>query len=204
MSDVAGSGGYWIAMNADKIVAQPQTLTGSIGVVAGKFNLAKFLDKLGIAAEQITFGKRADMFSLFRSFTEEERRLLKSEILGVYDHFLTKVSAGRHLTKEDVNDIGRGRVWTGHQAKELGLIDELGGLSKAVDITKTLIGTSPEEEIKLDVWPKKQPLFSSVLQRRLIRSTTVWDSGFQQIEKIFQLVQNDRVLALMPFWDAPK
>ncbi len=204
MSDVAGSGGYWIAMNANKIVAQPQTLTGSIGVVSGKFNMAELFDKLGITAERIAFGKRADMFTPFRSLTEEERSLLKTEILWIYDKFITKVSEGRNLNKEDVDKIGRGRVWTGQQAKELGLIDEIGGLSKAIELVKKLINVPPEEDVRLDVWPKKQSFFNSMFQRRLIRSQSDLESKFKQMMQAFQLLQNERTLALMPFWEAPK
>jgi len=203
MSDVAGSGGYWIAMNADKIVAQPQTLTGSIGVVAGKFNMAKLFDKLGITAERIALGKRADMFTSFRSLTEEERSLLKTEILWIYDKFITKVSVGRNLKKEDVDKIGQGRIWTGQQAKNLGLIDEVGGLAKAVELVKELINVPPGEDVNL-TYGQKQPLFNSIFQRRLIRSQSDLEYKLEQIKQVFQLLQDERTLALMPFWDAPK
>ncbi len=204
MSDVAGSGGYWIAMNANKIVAQPQTITGSIGVISGKFNLAKLLDKLGITAERIALGKRADMFTPFRSLTEEERTLLKTEILWIYDKFITKVSEGRNLNKEDVDKIGRGRVWTGHQAKELGLIDEIGGLTKAIELVKELINVPPGEDVKLDIWPKKQSFFNTMFQRRLIQSRSDLESRLKQMMQVFQLLQDERTLALMPFWKALK
>jgi len=204
MSDLAGSGGYWIAMNANKIVAQPQTLTGSIGVVSGKFNLVKLLDKLGITTERIALGKRADMFTPFRSLTEEERSLLKTEILWIYDKFITKVSEGRNLSKEDVDKIGRGRVWTGQQAKELGLIDEIGGLAKAIELVKELINVPPGEEVKLDVWPKKQSFFNTMFQRRLIQSPSDLEYKLKELMQTFQLLQDERTLALMPFWDTPK
>ena len=204
MSDVAGSGGYWIAMNANKIVAQPQTLTGSIGVISGKFNMSKLFDKLGITAERIALGKRADMFTSFRSLTEEERTLLKTEILWIYDQFITKVSIGRNLEKEDVNKIGRGRIWTGQQAKKLGLIDELGGLTKAIELVKELINVPKGEEVRLDVWPKKQPFFTGIFQRRFIRSQSPIEVKLKRMMQTFQLLQNERTLALMPFWEAPK
>lgn len=204
MSDVAGSGGYWIAMNADKIVAQPQTLTGSIGVVSGKFNVSKLFDKLGITSERIVFGKRADMFTSFRGLTEEERSLLKTEILWIYDKFITQVSLGRNLKKEEVDKIGRGRIWTGQQAKDLGLIDEIGGLDKAIELVKELINVPPGENVKLDVWPKKQPLFTSMFQRRLINSQSDFEAQLDQILQVFQLLQDERTLTLMPFWEAPK
>lgn len=204
MSDVAGSGGYWIAMNASKIVAQPQTLTGSIGVVAGKFNMAELFEKIGVTAERIAFGKRADMFSIFRGLSPEEKALLKKEITWIYDKFITKVSEGRDLDKAAVDKIGKGRVWTGAQAKELGLIDELGGLDKAIEIVKELAGIPSEEDVKLDVWPKKPSFFQVAFQRRLIESRPDWQNQLRKIEHAFRLLVDERTLILMPFWNAPK
>ena len=208
MSDVAGSGGYWIAMNANKIVAQPQTLTGSIGVVAGKFNMEKLFDKLGITAEKIALGKRADMFTSFRGLTEEERALLKTEILWIYDQFINKVAEGRNLDKEAVDEMGRGRVWTGQQAKNLGLIDEIGGVDKAIELVRELIDVPIEESVKIEIWPKRQPLLNTLFQRRLIRSTSELESELESQLKsallVFRLLQNERTLTLMPFWEAPK
>ena len=166
--------------------------------------MAKLFDKLGITAERIALGKRADMFTSFRSLTEEERSLLKTEILWIYDKFITKVSVGRNLKKEDVDKIGRGRVWTGQQAKDLGLIDEIGGLAKAIELVKELINVPPGEDVKLDVWPKKQPFFNSMFQRRLIKSQSDLEYKFNQMLQAFQLLQKERTLTLMPFWEAPK
>ena len=140
MSDLAGSGGYWIAMDAHKIVAQPQTLTGSIGVIAGKFSLAKLYEKLGITADKMTMGKRADMFSTFRPFSPAEKSFLMDQILWTYDRFITKAAEGRNLTREEVAKIAKGRVWTGRQAKEIKLVDELGGLTMAIGQAKKLAG----------------------------------------------------------------
>ena len=159
MSDVAGSGGYWIAMAAHKIIAQPQTLTGSIGVLSGKFNLEKLLAKIGVTAETVRFGPRSDIFSPFRPWTAEERRLMKKQILWIYDQFLTKVAEGRKMTKEDVEKIGKGRVWTGNQAQSLGLIDDLGGLSTAIDAAKGLAGIAKGEDVRLEIWPKMRGSF---------------------------------------------
>ena len=105
MSDVAGSGGYWIAMSATKIVAEPQTLTGSIGVLAGKFSIDGLLAKLGVTADRLVFGEKADIFSPFRPFTADERKILKNEILWTYGQFLTRAAEGRGLTR----DAGRRR-----------------------------------------------------------------------------------------------
>ncbi|MGZ5454760.1 MAG: signal peptide peptidase SppA, partial [Candidatus Aminicenantales bacterium] len=122
MSDVAGSGGYWIAMPATKIVAEPQTLTGSIGVLAGKFSIDGLLTKLGVTTERLVFGEKADAFSPFRPFTDEERKLLKGELLWIYEQFLTRAAEGRGLTRDAVDAVGKGRIWTGRQAKDLKLV----------------------------------------------------------------------------------
>ena len=204
MSDVAGSGGYWVAMNADRIVAQPQTLTGSIGVVSGKFNMSGLFDKLGITSERIVFGKMADIFTPFRSLTPEERALLKKQILWIYDEFTTKVAEGRGLQKNEVDKIGKGRVWTGQQAKELGLVDEIGGLSKAIELAKELIQTPSGESVRLEVWPKKTSFFESIFRRKLVGSKAQWEFKLQKLVDIFELLQNEKTLALMPFWQSPK
>ncbi|MBM3285050.1 MAG: signal peptide peptidase SppA, partial [Candidatus Aminicenantes bacterium] len=169
MSDLAGSGGYWISMAAHKIVAQPETLTGSIGVLSGKVNMAAFYRKIGITAEKLTFGEKADLFTTFRGLTEEEKVFLKKEILWVYDRFLTKVAEGRNLAREEVDKIGRGRVWTGNQAKEIHLVDEVGGLTRAIELAKNLAGIPADEEVKLVVWPKKISLFAALFGRRETR-----------------------------------
>ncbi|MGD2295240.1 MAG: signal peptide peptidase SppA [Candidatus Aminicenantes bacterium] len=204
MSDVAGSGGYWVAMNAHRIVAQPQTLTGSIGVVAGKFNMAELFSKLGVTAEKVAFGKRADMFTFFRGLTQEERTLLKNEILWIYDKFITKVARGRNLDKDQVNEIGNGRVWTGQQAKMLGLVDETGGLSKAIELVKELAEIPEDEDVKLVVWPKKPSFFETVFRRRRIAWQPGRESRLKRFIQVFELLQDERTLALMPFWEAPK
>jgi len=143
MSDVAGSGGYWIAMAATRIVAQPQTLTGSIGVLAGKFSIDGLLGKLGITSEKLVFGEKADIFSPFRPFTPDERKVLKEEILWTYEQFLAKAAEGRGLTRDEVDAVGKGRIWTGRQAKDLKLVDELGGLTMALGLAKKEAVSTP-------------------------------------------------------------
>ena len=165
MSDMAGSGGYWVAMGANKIVAQPQTLTGSIGVLSGKFDISGLAEKLGITSEKIALGKRADLFSPFRPLSPEERALFRKQILWIYERFLAQAAEGRNMTPEAVDRVGKGRVWTGRQAKELGLVDELGGLPKAIETAKELAGLSREEEVRLVVWPKRTSFFRSLFGR---------------------------------------
>lgn len=200
MSDMAGSGGYWVSMAADKIVAQPQTLTGSIGVLAGKFNMSELYEKLGITAERLVYGEKADMFSTFRSLTPEERAQLKKEIVWIYEKFLAKAAEGRNLSVEEVNRIGRGRVWTGQQAKELGLVDELGGLPRAIVLAKELAGLPAEEEVKLVVWPKKMSFFDMLLGERAARVKLNLNPLLERWLSTFKLLEKERAWALMPFW----
>jgi protease-4 len=204
MSDVAGSGGYWISMAAHKIVAQPQTLTGSIGVLAGKFDLSALYEKLGLTSEKIAYGKEADIFSTFRPFSPEEKKIMKDEILWTYDQFLTKVAEGRNMTKAEVNAVGRGRVWTGAQARDLKLVDELGGLTKAVELAKGLAGIAREEEVRLVVWPKKRNFWESLLGRRVPESVLDMRPGLKQAALALRLMERTRVWAVMPFWSGPE
>lgn len=204
MSDLAGSGGYWVAMNANKIVAQPQTLTGSIGVIFGKFNFIKLYDKLGITSEKLTYGKRADLFSTFRKLTPEERKLLKKEILWSYDQFVTKAAEGRKMTREEIDRIGKGRVWTGSQAKELGLVDEIGGLSKAVELAKELAGIPNKDAVKFVVWPKKISLFESFMGKGLIKMKLDLNPRLEKMLSTLKYLDKERLLAIMPFWIVPE
>jgi protease-4 len=204
MSDVAGSGGYWVSMAANKIVAQPQTLTGSIGVIFGKFNLAAFYKKLGISYEKLTYGEKADIYSSFRNLTPEERKLIKKEILWIYDQFLTKVADGRDMTKEEVDKIGKGRVWTGNQAKDLGLVDEIGGLSKAIDLAKELAGIPAEEEVKLIIWPKKVSFWQSLFGKMGAKTDLIAYRNLEKTISLLKLLERNNVWALMPLGIEPE
>ena len=137
MSDVAASGGYYIACNANKIVAEPSTITGSIGVFMGKPVVKGLYDWLGVTNEYVMRGKNAGIFRETEKWTPEEREKMVQQTNSIYfDNFVPKVSKGRNKTTEEVNTLGQGRVWTGTQAKERGLIDEFGGLEKAISIAK--------------------------------------------------------------------
>ncbi len=200
MSDLAGSGGYWVAMSAHKIVAQPQTWTGSIGVYFGRPNLIKFYEKLGITSERFTFGDKADIFSTFRRWTSEERQIIKTEIEWLYDQFLTKVAEGRNMTKEEVDEIGKGRVWTGNQALNLGLVDELGGLSRAIELAKELAGIPADEQVQLVVQPKKISFFDMIFGRKFIKTNLDLNPHLENTLSTLRLLENERVWAIMPFW----
>jgi protease-4 len=154
MSDVAASGGYYISATASKIVAQPSTITGSIGVYAGKPVLKGFYDWIGVNNEYVLRGKQAGMFRETEPFNADERAKFESMLKSFYyDDFLPKVARGRGREVEYVDSIGQGRVWTGTQAKERGLVDEFGGLDKAVEIAKGLANIPADKGVRRVVFP---------------------------------------------------
>jgi protease-4 len=159
MSDLAASGGYYIALGGDAIVAQPGTLTGSIGVYTGKFVTTGTLDKLGANIEATSSGKHAEIYSPDRRFTPEERKKIEESMQNVYDQFIERTAAARHMAPEKVDEIAQGRVWTGEQAKQLGLVDELGGLYKAIDIAKQRAKIPTDEEVDLVVYPPHRSFY---------------------------------------------
>ena len=154
MSDVAGSGGYYIAMAAGTIVAQPATITGSIGVFGGKFNLKGLYNKLGLTKEVVTRGKNANIYSDYGSFTPTERERVEKLMKTVYEDFVRKAAEGRGKTKEEIHEIAQGRVWTGKQAKNIGLVDVLGGLDTALSLAKANAGLRDDDEVQIFVLPK--------------------------------------------------
>ena len=159
MSDLAASGGYYMAAAGDVIVAQPGTLTGSIGVYTGKFVTGGTFDKLGANIESVTRGRFADMYSPDRRFTDDEREKVLESMQATYDHFVERVADSRHLPPEKVDAVGQGRVWTGRQAREIGLVDELGGLMTAVAAAKQRAKIPADEEVELDVYPRTRGFF---------------------------------------------
>jgi protease-4 len=157
-SDVAASGGYYAACGVDAIVAEPTTLTGSIGVFVLRPIVGGLLEKLGIGVASLTRGAHADLLLSTQPLKPETRALVRSEVQAVYDLFVSRVAEGRKLPAERVDEIGRGRVWTGAQAREVGLVDELGGLHTAVMKAKERVGLRPEADVILVTFPAPQPL----------------------------------------------
>jgi len=151
MSDVAASGGYYIAAGATKIFALEDTLTGSIGVVGGKLAIAGALDKFGVKTYPIGRGKRATMFASLGAWSPDERAAVQKSMESVYEVFVSRVAAGRGKTAEEIKPIAQGHVWTGARAKELGLVDELGGLDAAIASARELAGV--DATAALEVYP---------------------------------------------------
>jgi len=148
--DVAASGGYYIACPADLIVAQPNTITGSIGIFGMIPNMGELLnDKLGITTDVVKTNKNSDLISLSRPMTEFEREMMQQYIEEGYDLFITHVADGRNMTKEQVDEIGEGRVWSGENAKEIGLVDEFGGLQRAIELAAEIEGLENYRTVQL-------------------------------------------------------
>ena len=162
MSDAAASGGYWVAMASHAIVAQPGTLTGSIGIFAGKIVTGGTLEKLGARIEGVSNGRLAEMGSPVRPFNEAERAKLTEQLQAYYDQFVERVAEARRSTPEQIDAIAQGRVWTGRQAKELGLVDELGGLDHAVALAKQRAKIPAASEVELVVYPPRKSFYELV------------------------------------------
>jgi protease IV len=164
MSDVAASGGYYISTGANKIVAEPSTITGSIGVFAGKPVLKGFYDWLGISNEYILRGKQAGIFRESEKFTPEERAKFEEFVKHTYyEDFVPKVAKGRNKTPEYVDSVAQGRVWTGAQGKERGLVDEFGGLDRAVEVAKDLAKIPKDKGVQRVILPYPRTLLQELL-----------------------------------------
>ena len=159
MSDLGASGGYYLAMGADAIVAQPATLTGSIGVVAGKIATGRTYEKLGVTIEPVSAGRFAELYSPVTRFSDDERAKMQEQIDAIYEQFLTKAAEGRGTTRDAIHAVAQGRVWTGRQAKEHGLVDELGGLGHAIALAKERVGIDADDEVELVIYPRPKSLF---------------------------------------------
>jgi protease-4 len=158
MGDVAASGGYYLAAAADRVLAEPGTLTGSIGVVGGKLHSDGLLERLGVGTDAVERGARAGLLSVTRGFSPEERSLVRREMEALYGSFVERVAEGRGLPRRTVEKLGGGRVWSGLRAREFGLVDAFGGPVEALREVRRLAGLSPEERIVLEVHPRRPRL----------------------------------------------
>ena len=166
MGDVAASGGYYIAMGSDAIVAQPGTITGSIGVFSGKFSLRGLYEKIGVSKEILTRGRHAALFSEYQPWTQEERERIHSLMASFYEEFVRKAAEGRRKSFDDIDQIAQGRVWTGTDALRLGLVDRLGGLDTAVALAKERAKIGKEQQVQLVVLPERKGFLDSLLERQ--------------------------------------
>lgn len=215
MGDVAASGGYYIACNANRIIAEPSTITGSIGIFAGKPVMKGFYDWLGISNEYILRGKNAGMFRETEQFSPDERAKFEDIISrAYYDQFVPKVAKGRNKSPEDVNAIGQGRVWMGSQAKENGLVDEFGGLERAIAVAKQLANLPADKDVRRVILPYPRTFFERLFNQesddeaarlKLQQQRAVFEALPEDMRRAFQyaamldkMKQGD-ALAIMPY-----
>ena len=213
MSDVAASGGYYISASAGKIVAQPSTITGSIGVVAGKPVMRGFYDWLGISNEYVLRGKQAGMFRETEKFSDSERAKFEDWIKTTYyGDFVPKVARGRNKDAQYIDSVGQGRVWTGAQAKERGLVDEFGGLDRAVEVAKQLAKIPADKGVERVILPYPQTFLQELLsgagsdahteieQRRALMAALPEDArrAFRYMA-LMDKMKNGESMLLMPF-----
>ena len=164
MSDLAASGGYYVSMPGQVIVAQPGTLTGSIGIYTGKVALGGTLEKLGVNHDKVVSGANGDIYSPFERFTEPQRARIDAVIGDFYKDFVAKAAESRKTTPEKIDAVAQGRVWTGQQAKEVGLVDELGGLDVAIRIAKERAKIDADEDVELVIYPPRRSFYQALTE----------------------------------------
>jgi protease-4 len=207
MSDLAASGGYYIAMPGQVIVAQPGTLTGSIGIYTGKIAIGGTLDKVGVTTETVTSGANADIYSPFKTFSPAQRARVQDYMQGFYDGFVEKAAESRRTTPEKIDAVAQGRVWTGQQAREHGLVDALGGLSTAVRIAKERAGIDANEDVELVIYPARRSIYEALTEQFGAGRMNAWsvlasDAEQRAIAALTmpaRLFRRGEPLALMPF-----
>ena len=198
MSDEAASGGYYISMTGDPVVAYPATFTGSIGVVYGKANLRGLYEKLGISKQLLTRGRFAAIDSDYTPLDEAARRKLRESIDDTYRAFVEKVAAARKRKFEEIEPLAQGRVWLGSQAKRNGLVDELGGLDRAVELIRQKARIPRGDEIALVVYPPQRSLLERLLGRSSGAPAPEWLRAFLKRWPI-DLLSRGGYFRLMPY-----
>ena len=207
MGDLAASGGYYIAMPGHVIVAQPATLTGSIGIFTGKFVVRGTMEKLGVTTETVQSGKNATVNSPFQQFSPEQRAKVLDYMQGFYDNFVEKAAESRHTTPERIDAVAQGRVWTGRQARQNGLVDELGGLNEAIEIAKARAKIPAGEDVEVVLYPARRSIYEALTEQFGTAGFSAWSllAGDAERKAIAALTAPARLfrrgepLALMPF-----
>jgi protease IV len=213
MGDVAASGGYYISMGADRIFAEPGTITGSIGVVGGKMCMKGLYDKIGMATESIARGANSGMFSPTAKFSESEREVVEKMMKDIYEQFTTKAAKGRNLDKAELEKHAGGQVFTGRVAKRNGLVDEIGTLRDAIQSAKRLAGLDPDEKVEIKVLPKPENPFEALFGADLdaekeahlhllggLASLTPELKGALRHAVQLRQVMREPVALMMPYW----
>lgn len=202
MSDLAASGGYWISMSADKIVADPDTITASIGVFSGKMNIEGLYQLLGVSTDYVATSDNATLYSDQQNFSPAQQQTVQKMLNDVYANFTEGVASGRHLPISTVDQIAKGRVWSGERAKELGLVDELGDTDRAIEVAKHLAHIPANESVELVRLPRRQSFFDLLLARAqgdVRASRSVYDSPQSLLQRISAMARSEPVRVQMPF-----
>jgi protease-4 len=199
MGDVAASGGYYISMSSDAIVAQPATITGSIGVFGGKFSIHGLYEKMGITKEILTRGERSAMFSEYRPWTDEERERIRTLMVSFYRDFVDKVAQGRKKSFEDVDAVAQGRVWTGSDALEHGLVDRLGGMDVALAVAKEKAKIARDQEVHVVVLPERKGFLDLLMERQEEGALDAVPTDARVLLRWVRLLGDSQILARLPF-----
>ena len=194
MGNVAGSGGYYISMGADKIFAEPDTITGSIGVVGGKLVVGGLYEKIGLSTEVISRGKNSGAFSSTKRFTAEERASWLAVMKDIYRQFVAKAAQGRKMSPKKLEKLAQGRIYTGRMAVAAGLVDELGTLQDAVAAAKKAAGLKADEKVDLMILPERKSIFDQLFEQSSI-STSLKSNAPGVIELLSQAEMLRRVFA---------
>jgi protease IV len=228
MSGMAASGGYYVSCTADSIFADPGTLTGSIGVYAGKMSRTAMYEKIGVNREFVTRGRNALLFSDEGIFTPSQRELFTGQMERFYERFLNKVGDGRDMDRDAVHAVAQGRVWTGRQGLERGLVDDLGGFRRALDSAKWMIGLDPSSQVRVVSFSEELSLIEKMILRSLsqgggmglkaaamatgdVSSLTPWTTAGSPLPELQGTLREDgtlaaislmdgRPVAMAPFW----
>lgn len=199
MGDVAASGGYFVAMGSHAIVAQPGTITGSIGVFGGKMSLRGLYDKIGLSKEIVARGEHAALFSDYRPWTDEERGRIRALMVAFYEDFLDKASKGRGKTREQVHEVAQGRVWTGVEAKHIGLVDHLGGLDVAIAVAKERARIAKDQDVRLVELPERKGLLETILERQEEGAEALLPADVRATLRWAKVLGDGRPIARLPF-----
>jgi protease-4 len=202
MSDVAASGGYWISMSADKIVADPATITASIGVLSGKFNLSGLYQMLGLSTDYVATSGNATMYSDQQNFTPAQQKIVQKMLDDTYANFTRGVAQGRKMPLAEVDKIAKGRVWSGEDAKQIDLVDYLGGLDRAIAVAKNLAHIPASESVELVRMPKPKTFFDLLLERAQDQTFVPEDEAATiqaMLRRISAMVRAEPVRVQMPF-----
>ncbi|MFN8706801.1 MAG: signal peptide peptidase SppA, partial [Planctomyces sp.] len=208
MGDVAASGGYYISMGADRIFAEPGTITGSIGVLGGKVSFEGLLNRVGVTMSIVQRGKNAGVMSLSGAFTDSEREVFQRMLDTIYRQFTEKAAAGRKMEYDKLESLARGRVYTGRRAKELGLIDDIGTLADAIAYARQIAGDS-ENKLELESLPRPQSPLEMLLSSQTAPSADPLSSIIRSLPESLQpaaehfaalrAIMNETSLTIMPY-----